>query len=91
MSTNELTSRVKELKELKIMAEELAAEITAIEDTIKDEMTMRNTEEIIVDMFKVRYTTVKSRRFDTTAFKATHATLYDQYSKETVTKRFSVA
>lgn len=42
MSTNEMTSKIRELKELKAMAEELAAEITAIEDTIKAEMTARN-------------------------------------------------
>lgn len=69
MSTIELTSKVRELRELKQMAEELAAEITAIEDTIKAEMTARNTEEMIVDVFKVRWTKVTSSRFDSTAFK----------------------
>lgn len=44
MSTNEMTSKIRELKELKAMAEDLAAEITAIEDTIKAEMTARNTD-----------------------------------------------
>lgn len=38
MSTKEMTAKVRELKELKAMAEELEAEITAIEDTIKAEM-----------------------------------------------------
>lgn len=32
MSANEMTAKVRELKELKAMAEELAQEITAIED-----------------------------------------------------------
>ena len=91
MSTIELTGKVRELKELKTMAEELAAEITAIEDVIKAEMTARDTEEMTVDVFKVRWTTVTSKRFDTTAFKSTHQGLYDQYTKETVTRRFSVA
>jgi predicted phage-related endonuclease len=91
MSTNELTSKVRELKELKIMADELAAEITAIEDAIKAEMTARNTEEMTVDIFKIRWTTVNSNRFDTTAFKKTHADLYDQYTKQTTTRRFTVA
>jgi len=91
MSTNELASKVRELKELKAMAEELTAEITTIEDAIKAEMTARETEEIMVDVFKVRWATITSRRFDTTAFKTTHKDLYDQYSKESVTRRFSVA
>lgn len=60
MSANELTSKVRELKELKAMADELAAEITAIEDEIKAEMTARNTEEMTVDVFKIRWTRVTS-------------------------------
>jgi len=91
MSVNEMTGKVRELKELRAMADELAAEITTIEDTIKAEMTARDTEEMTVDVFKVRWTTVKSNRFDTTAFKTTHADLYGQYCKETTTRRFSVA
>ncbi len=91
MSTIELTSKVRELKELKMMAEELSAEITAIEDTIKAEMTARETDEIIVDVFKIRWTRVTSNRFDTTSFKKTHADLYSQYTKTTESRRFSIA
>ena len=91
MSVNELTSKVKELKALKLMAEELAAEITAIEDTIKAEMTARETEEIITGEYKVRWTKVTSNRFDSTAFKKTHADLYSQYTKTTESRRFSIA
>ena len=91
MSTNELTSKVRELKELKMMAEELAAEITAIEDTIKAEMTARETDELITGEYKIRWKKVVSNRFDTTAFKKTHADLYEQYTKTTETRRFTVA
>jgi len=91
MGTNELTTKLRELKELKAMAAELEAEIGSLEDEIKNHMTAAGTEEMIVDMFKVRYTTVQSSRFDTSAFKKTHADLYAQYTKQTTTKRFSIA
>lgn len=91
MSTIDMTAKIRELKELKAMAEELAAEITAIEDTIKAEMMARNVEEMTVDVFKVRYKTVISNRFDSKAFKATHADLYSQYTKPTESRRFTVA
>lgn len=87
MSANELASKVRELKELKTFAEQIAA----IEDAIKAEMTAQNTEEMTVDVFKIRWTTVKNNRFDTTAFKKTHAALYEQYTKITETRRFSIA
>ena len=91
MSANELTSKVRELKELIAFAEQIADEITAIEDLIKAEMTERNTEEMTVDVFKIRWTRMTSSRFDTTAFKKTHADLYDQYTKQTENRRFSIA
>ncbi|MBP2071182.1 hypothetical protein [Thermoanaerobacterium butyriciformans] len=46
---------------------------------------------MVVDVFKIRWKVVKSSRFDTAAFKATHAELYKQYMKETETRRFTVA
>lgn len=91
MGTNELTAKVRELRELKAMQAELAAEIETIEDALKAEMTARGTEELLVDVFKVRWSTVNSKRFDSAAFKATHGELYAQYSKPTTTRRFSVA
>lgn len=91
MSRTELTSKVRELKELKAMAEELDAEITAIEDVIKAEMTAQGVDEMVVDVFKIRWKPVASSRFDTAAFKKTHADLYDQYAKPTETRRFTVA
>lgn len=64
-----MTAKVRELKELKALAEELAQEITAIEDAIKAELTARNAEEMTVDVYKIRWTKVTSSRFDTTGFK----------------------
>ena len=91
MSTIELTSKAKELKELKRMAEELAAEITAIEDTIKQEMTARATDELIMGEYKIRWKEVISNRFDTTTFKKMHTELYERFTKTTTTRRFTVA
>lgn len=91
MSANELTAKVRELKELKAMAEELTAEITAIEDAIKAEMTARDTDEMQIDVYKIRWTKVTSNRFDTTAFKKAMPELAEKYTKTTESRRFSVA
>ncbi|MCH5204296.1 MAG: hypothetical protein J1F03_06080 [Oscillospiraceae bacterium] len=91
MSINELTKKVRELKELKAMADELAGEITAIEDDLKAEMIAQGVEEMQIDIFKLRYKTVVSSRFDSKAFKATHEELYKQYSKLIESRRFTVA
>jgi uncharacterized protein (UPF0305 family) len=51
MSNRELQAKARELKELKRMAEELEAEITAIEDTIRTAMGER--EEITTGEYKI--------------------------------------
>lgn len=91
MSANEMTAKVRELKELKAMAEELAQEITAIEDAIKAELTARNAEEMTVDVYKIRWTKVTSSRFDTTSFKKAMPELYGQFTKASESRRFSIA
>ena len=91
MSANEMTAKVRELKELKAMAEELAQEITAIEDAIKAELTARNADEMTVDVYKIRWTKVTSSRFDTTSFKKAMPELYGQFTKTSESRRFSIA
>lgn len=91
MSINELATKIRELKELKVMAEEIAAEITSIEDEIKSEMTARDTDEMTVDVYKVRWTKVQSNRFDTSAFKKAMPELAEKFTKTTESRRFSIA
>jgi len=90
MTAQELTTTVRELKELKVMASEIAADIENLEDRIKAEMTARGTDELTVDVFKIRWTLTTSNRFDSSAFKATHAALYSQYCKPVETRRFYI-
>ena len=91
MSTNEMTAKIRELKELKALAEEVAQEIATIEDAIKADLTARNTDKMSVDVYQVRWTTVQSERVDTTAFKKALPDLAKQFTKTSVTRRFSIA
>lgn len=90
MSINELSDRIKVLRGLRRMADELQEEMDRITDIIKSEMASREVEELCGSDWKVTWKLVKSRRFDSKAFKATHSELYDQYCSETATRRFTV-
>ncbi len=90
MSKHELTRKVRELRELRQLAEELAAEITAIEDDIKAEMTAQGVEEMTVDVFKIRWALVKGSRFDTVAFRRAMPELAQQFTRQTESHRFTV-
>ena len=91
MGTHELNAKVKELRELQQLIEEATAEADAIKDELKAYMTAANMEEMTVGLFTIRYKTVSTSRFDTTAFKAKYSDLYAQYTKRTETRRFTVA
>ena len=86
-----MTAKIRELKELKAMAAQIADEITAIEDAIKAEMKAKGTDELTVDVYKIRWTAVTSSRFDTTAFKTEMPELYGRFTKTATTRRFTVA
>lgn len=88
MSINEIKAKANELKELKAMQEELAAEITTLEDEIK--AYMGETEQITAGAFKITWKNVTSSRFDSTAFKKANPDLAAQYIKTTTTRRFCI-
>jgi predicted phage-related endonuclease len=54
-------------------------------------MTAAGTDTITADIFKVTWKPVTSNRFDTAGFKKTHADLYGQYLKPSITRRFSIS
>ena len=91
MSIKDMSEKLKQYKELQALIEEAEAELEAIRDELKAEMENRNTEEMTVDVFKIRWTIVKSSRFDMSAFKKAMPDLARQFTRETVTRRFTVA
>ena len=91
MSAYELESKVSELRELRRMADELAAEITAIEDSIKAHMTANNADELHGSTFRITWKPVTSSRLDSKALKAAAPELWDRFTKTTTSRRFIVA
>ena len=91
MSTIEMENKIAKLQEWEALAEEAKAEAEALRDEIKAEMNKRETEELEAGRFIIRWTSVLSNRFDTTTFKKDHADMYKQYTKQTSSRRFSIA
>ena len=91
MRNNEIRQTVNELQNLYAKADELKAMITAREALIKEEMEARETEELNLGNVIIRFTSVLSNRFDTSAFKKIHADLYNSFIKQVYSRRFSIA
>ena len=91
MSTTELTAQIESLRALEELIEEAKAEAEDLRDAIKQEMLNRNTEELAAGQYIVRWTSVLSQRFDSTAFKKVMPEVYKAYTKQVSSKRFSIS
>ena len=80
MSRNELVAKI-----------EAKAEAEAIRDSIKAEMLERETEELTAGQYIVRWTSIISNRFDTTAFKKVMPDVYKAYTKAVSSRRFTIS
>lgn len=91
MSNTEIQSKVNELRELRRMADELAAEIEAAQAAIKAHMTAIDADTLTGTDYKITWKAVTSSRFDSTAFKKAMPELAERFTRSTTSRRFVVA
>ncbi len=91
LEKREAKKAVKEIKRLKLQKEMLEKQIAELEKVLKDEMTERHIDEMIIDEFKVKYTEVISNKFDTASFKKECVDLYQRYLHPATYMRFTIA
>jgi predicted phage-related endonuclease len=88
---NDLQQKVDELRELRRMADDLSAEITALEDDIKAHMEDLSTDTLHGNDFKITWKSITSSRLDSKALKAAAPDLWERFTKTVTTRRFIVA
>lgn len=81
--------RITELKNIERQIKALEAEANAIKEEMKAEMG--SAEHLEVGGFTVNYTIVISTRLDSKKLKAEMPSLWNKYSKEDITRRFSIS
>lgn len=91
MSKIELLARIELLNKYEAMMEEIKAEADSIRNSIKAEMEAREVEELIAGQYIIRYSSVLSNRFDSTAFKKVMPELYKAYTKQVSSRRFTIS
>ena len=91
MSISELDMKVKELRELRRMAEELQAEIDAAQDAIKAHMDSQGVDTVAGTDWKVTWKPVTSSRMDTTALKKALPEIAERFMKSVTSRRFVLA
>ena len=94
MATNELISKLNDLAQLRRLADDLDAEISAIQDEIKAHMAasgVAQTDTLTAGAFRVVWKSVTSTRIDTAALRRELPEVWQEYGKTTTTKRFTVS
>ena len=90
MATNELLNKIEALNEWEQLMEEARQEAEALRDSIKQEMLNRNTDEMEVGQYIVRWTSVLTQRFDSTSFKKALPDVYKSFIRQGTSKRFTI-
>ena len=90
MSKVELLAKIELLNKYEAMMEETKAEADTIRNSIKAEMEAREVEELVAGQHIIRWTSVLSNRFDSTAFKKVLPELYKAYTKQVASRRFTI-
>ena len=91
MSTHEIAHKIEVLQEWEKIAEEAKAEAEALRDEIKQELLRNDVEEMHAGQYIIRWTSVLSQRFDTTAFKKVMPDVYKAYTKQVSSRRFTIS
>ena len=91
MSKIELLAKIELLNKYEAMIDEMKSEAESIRNTIKAEMEAREVDELIAGQYIIRYTSVLSQRFDSTAFKKVMPEIYKAYTKQVSSRRFTIS
>lgn len=91
MANNELLNKIEALNEWEALMEEAKAEAEAIRDEIKQHMLAAETEELECGQYIIRYQSIVSNRFDSSAFKKALPKVYKSFIRQSTSKRFSIA
>lgn len=90
MTTQEIVSKVKELRELQaLIIEEAQAEAETTKDAIK--ANMGGSDVLLAGEYKITWKAVESRRLDTAALSKALPELAAQFTKTTTVRRFCIA
>lgn len=80
-------NRIRNLKELESLRDDINKQIEAIKADIQGDMGA--TEEVQTSHFRIRYVTTIRRLFNPTEFKKKHANLYEEFREPKVVRCFT--
>ena len=90
MNPNEITAIVEQINEWTEIMEDAKAMVESLKDSLKADMDRKGLEEMEAGTHIIRWTSVLSNRFDSTAFKKFMPDVYKAYTKQVASRRFTI-
>lgn len=91
MTEKMIENRIKKLKEIEEQQKALEEQADAIRAEIKKDLEAKEVDEIQTKLFLIRWKEVITNRLDSKALKAAFPDIYNQFSKQSCSRRFTVA
>lgn len=91
MTERQIENRVKKLKAIEKQRKDLEAQEKALKEEIKRDMESKGQEELKTKNFIIRWKEIISNTLDSKALKATFPDICEQFTKQSASKRFTIA
>lgn len=91
MTEKMIEARVKKLKAIETRQQELTKQAEAIRAELQQDMEAKGADELHTKNFIVRWKQIIGQRLDTKALKEALPDIYSLYTKQTATRRFTIA
>ena len=91
MTNRQLDNRVKKLRAIEAQKKELEAQAEAIRSELKADLEAKGEDEHDTGSFTIRWKEIISRRLDGKALKAALPDVFAAYSRESTSRRFTIA
>ena len=91
MTERQIENRVKKLKAIEKQRKDLEAQEKALKEEIKRDMESKGLEELKTKNFLIRWKEIISNTLDSKALKATFPDICEQFTKQSASKRFTIA
>lgn len=91
MTERQIENRVKKLKALEKQRKDLEAQEKALKEEIKRDMESKGLEELKTKNSIIRWKEIISNTLDSKALKATFPDICEQFTKQSASKRFTIA
>lgn len=91
MTERQIENRVKKLRAIESQRKALEEQEKALKEEIKRDMESKGLEEIRTKNFFIRWKEIISNTLDSKALRATFPDICEQFTKQSASKRFTIA